>query len=299
MLKVTGVGLETCRMLAEVSELLLQQRTTSDGPWLDRDTGMAGMEAPGSRSCFSSFQVNPNPNNSVKVQTYNIRGKTPPITQSSTSKHQSQQEGKPPHGLSSVPIRPLLNMFGTYFIRGSQTNDHCITVSCIYSGMESSSGTTDAMCNPTWHVQSRFRQTTACTTCIKHLACTYIIVSVYQVVTYVRGLANACFFITGNSLHVFFKTIFNLLETLNAPQWPQTCSWKDRCFKNATEFKKVFESNWVNVQVAYKQPKSAAKLSKSQLVNKWSADSNILKCAWRCPEIKREIGGTFLSYHHQ
>lgn len=130
-------------MLAEVSELLLQQRTTSDGPWwkrLDRDTGMAGMEAPGSRSCFSSFQVNANPNNSVKVQTYNIRGKTPPITQSSTSKHQSQQEGKPPHGLSSVPIRPLLNMFGTYFIRGSQTNDHCITVSCIYSGMESSSG---------------------------------------------------------------------------------------------------------------------------------------------------------------
>lgn len=134
---------ETCGMLAEVSELLLQQRTTSDGPWwkrLDRDTGMAGMEAPGSRSCFSSFQVNANPNNSVKVQTYNIRGKTPPITQSSTSKHQSQQEGKPPHGLSSVPIRPLLNMFGTYFIRGSQTNDHCITVSCIYSGMESSSG---------------------------------------------------------------------------------------------------------------------------------------------------------------
>lgn len=91
-------------------------------------------------TCFSSFQVNANPNNSVKVQTYNIRGKTPPITQSSTSKHQSQQEGKPPHGLSSVPIRPLLNMFGTYFIRGSQTNDHCITVSCIYSGMESSSG---------------------------------------------------------------------------------------------------------------------------------------------------------------
>lgn len=143
MLKVTGVGLETCGMLAEVSELLLQQRTTSDGPWwkrLDRDTGMAGMEAPGSRSCFSSFQVNANPNNSMKVQTYNIRGETPPITQSSTSKHQSQQEGKPPHGLSSVPIRPLLNMFGTYFIRGSQTNDHCITVSCIYSGMESSSG---------------------------------------------------------------------------------------------------------------------------------------------------------------
>lgn len=97
----------------------------------------------------------------------------------------------------------------------------------------------------------------------------------------------------------FFKTIFNLLETLNAPQCPQTCSWKDRCFKNATEFKKVFESNWVNVQVAYKQPKSAAKLSKSQLVNRWSADLNILKCAWRCPWIKREIGRTFLSYHHQ